>query len=123
VPCALQEMKPRLPDRGFSFCAADTTKYRQSIGAADDELKPAERVLGLRVSPLFSEFLVVRDNVQRPVGVSMYPQESKRRGFSLWRRGCEEHEEQFPSALSIGLFPTVWLPVSRRVTASNPGRS
>ncbi len=57
MPCALQEMKPRLPDRGFSFCAADTSKYRQSIGAADDELKPAERVLGLRVSPLLSEIM------------------------------------------------------------------
>ena len=43
-----------LPDRGFSFCAADTSKYRQSIGAADDELK---RVLGLRVSPLLVEIM------------------------------------------------------------------
>ena len=48
MPCTLQEMKPRLPDRGFSFCAADTSKYRQATGAADDETKPAERVLGLR---------------------------------------------------------------------------
>ena len=29
----------------------------QFIGAADDELKPAERVLGLRVSPLLSEIM------------------------------------------------------------------
>ena len=96
MPCALQEMKPRLPDRGFSFCAADTSKYRQSIGAADDELKPAERVLGLRVSPLLSEIVYSDLSCLHAPSREMAPVALKRRGFSLWCRGCEEKS---PSAI------------------------